>query len=105
MLSRVVVERYFESAIEWLERRREEPDDWAESAVISDHILYLTAAELEAINTKIRALLDPLLERSGDAAKRPAGARAVNYIQLGFPLGDDGSPPERRRPSEASPES
>ncbi len=91
MLSRVVVERYFESAIEWLERRREEPDEWAESAVISDHILYLTPAELEAINAKIRALLDPLLERSGEGAARPAGARAVNYIQLGFPLGEDGA--------------
>jgi DNA-binding transcriptional ArsR family regulator len=89
MLSRVVVERYFESAIEWLERRREEPAEWAESAVVSDHILYLTTAELEGIYAKIRALLDPLLERSSDPAKRPAGARAVNYIQLGFPLADD----------------
>ncbi len=95
MLSRVVVERYFETAIDWLGRRREEPEDWAESAVISDHILYLTAAELAGIHTKIRALLDPFLERS-DPAKRPAGARAVNYIQLGFPFAEDaapGSPP------------
>ena len=37
---------------------------------------------------QVRALLDPLLERS-DPAKRPAGARAVNYIQLGFPFAED----------------
>jgi DNA-binding transcriptional ArsR family regulator len=101
MLTRVVVERYFESAIEWLGRRREEPEDWAENAVVSDHIVYLTAEELAAIHAKVRALLDPLLERS-DPAKRPAGARAVNYIQLGFPLGEDA---ERLPPAEDAPES
>lgn len=29
MLSRVVVERYFAQALEWLERRRTEPREWA----------------------------------------------------------------------------
>ena len=92
MLSQVVVERYFEQAIEWLARRREEPDDWSEAAALSDHIVYLTAAELREVEAKMRALLDPLLERSTDPAKRPAGARPVTYIQLGFPLPDDAEP-------------
>jgi DNA-binding transcriptional ArsR family regulator len=89
MLTQVVVERYFEQAVKWLGRRREEPDDWSEAAVLSDHIVYLTAAELEGVQARIRALLDPLLERTTDAAKRPAGSRPVTYIQLGFPLPED----------------
>lgn len=86
MLSRVVVEGYFEGAVEWLGRRREEPAEWSENAVLSDHILYLTATELEEIGTRMRAVLDPYLERSEDAAARPPGARPVTYVQLGFPL-------------------
>ena len=86
MLSRVVVEHYFEAAVEWLERRREEPEEWLEKAVISDHLVYLTAAELEALGARMRALLDPYLERSERPAERPTGARPVSYVQLGFPL-------------------
>lgn len=92
MLSQVVVERYFEQAIEWLGRQREEPDDWSEAAALSDHIVYVTAAELEGIQAQMRDLLDPLLERSTDPAKRPEGARPVTYIQLGFPLPEDEAP-------------
>lgn len=86
MLSRVVVEHYFEQAIEWLDRRRDETADWAEKAVVSDHVVYLTAAELDDIGARMRALLDPYLERNEDPGARPGGARPVNYIQLGFPL-------------------
>lgn len=86
MLSRVVVEQYFEQAIGWLDRRREEPAAWAEKAVLADHVVYLTAAELEEVGAKARALLDPYLDRNADPGARPDGARAVTYIQLGFPL-------------------
>jgi DNA-binding transcriptional ArsR family regulator len=89
MLSRVVVEHYFEQAIGWLDRRREEPSDWAENAVVSDHVVYLTAAELDEIGARMRALLDPYLERNEDSGARPAGARPVSYIQLGFPLDEE----------------
>lgn len=89
MLSRVVVEHYFEQAIGWLDRRRDEPAEWAEKAVVSDHVLYLTADELEEVGERARALLDPYLERNEDAAARPDGARPVTYIQLGFPLDEE----------------
>jgi predicted ArsR family transcriptional regulator len=89
MLSRVVVEHYFEQAIGWLDRRREKTSEWAEKAVVSDHVVYLTADELEEIGTRMRALLDPYLERNEDAGARPEGARPVNYIQLGFPLDEE----------------
>jgi DNA-binding transcriptional ArsR family regulator len=89
MLSRVVVEHYFEQAIGWLGRRRDEPSEWAEKAVVQDHAVYLTADELAEIGEKSRALLDPYLERNEDASARPAGARPVTYIQLGFPLDEE----------------
>jgi hypothetical protein len=86
MLSRVVVEHYFQQAVEWLDRRGGESREWAEKAVVTDHAVYLTADELEQIGAKARALLDPYLERNEDLAARPDGARPVTYIQLGFPL-------------------
>ena len=43
MLSRVVVEHYFQQAIEWLDRRGGESAEWAEKAVVTDHAVYLTA--------------------------------------------------------------
>jgi predicted ArsR family transcriptional regulator len=89
MLSRVVVEHYFEQAIRWLDRRSEETSEWAEKAVVSDHVVYLTAAELEEIGARMRALLDPNLDRNGDPGARPEGARPVSYIQLGFPLDEE----------------
>ncbi len=89
MLSRVVVEHYFQQAIEWLDRRGGESAEWAEKAVVADHAVYLTADELAEIGEKARALLDPYLERNEDAAARPDGARPVTYIQLGFPLDEE----------------
>jgi predicted ArsR family transcriptional regulator len=89
MLSRVVVEHYFQQAIEWLDRRGGESAEWAEKAVVADHAVYLTADELAEIGEKARALLDPYLERNEDPAARPDGARPVTYIQLGFPLDEE----------------
>jgi DNA-binding transcriptional ArsR family regulator len=89
MLSRVIVEHYFEQAIGWLDRRSEETTEWAEKAVVADHVVYLTADELAEIGEKARALLDPYLERNEDPGARPDGARPVTYVQLGFPLDEE----------------
>lgn len=86
MLSRVVVERYFGQAIEWLGRRRSEPREWAEVSDIGDRILYATPEELHELDERISELLDGFLERMEDPAKRPAGARPVNLIQLVLPM-------------------
>jgi predicted ArsR family transcriptional regulator len=89
MLSRVVVERYFEQAIEWLERRRSEPREWADVDDIGDRVLYATPEELRELDEQITALLDPFLQRLEDPATRPPGARAVNLIQLLFPMPEE----------------
>ena len=89
MLSRVVVERYFGQAIEWLERRHSEPREWAEVSDIGDRILYATPEELRELDEQISELLDGFLERLEDPAKRPAGARPVNLIQLVLPMPEE----------------
>jgi DNA-binding transcriptional ArsR family regulator len=89
MLSRVVVERYFEQALEWLERRRSEPPEWADVADVGDRILYVTPEELRELDERLDALLEPFRERLEDRAARPEGARPVNLIRLLLPLPDE----------------
>ncbi len=86
MLSRVVIERYFESALEWLDRRDAEEPEWVDAAAISDALVYMTAEELLEVDQGIRALLEPYLKRL-EAREPPAeGARPVSVIALAFPL-------------------
>lgn len=89
MLERVVVERYFEQALGWLERRRSEPPDWAAVAHAGDRVLYATPEELEELDERLGELLDPFIERLEDPSLRPEGARPINLIQLVFPLPDE----------------
>jgi predicted ArsR family transcriptional regulator len=89
LLSRVVVERWFEEALAWVERRTEDTEEWAESAISEDQLLYLTAAELVDLNRRIGKLLEPYARRLGDPAARPEEARAVTFIQLAFPVEED----------------
>ena len=89
MLTRVVLERWFEESMHWVERRLDEPAEWAEAAVFEDRMLYLTRAELEDLNRRVGELLEPYAGRVTDPAARPADSRAVTYIQLGFPLEDE----------------
>jgi DNA-binding transcriptional ArsR family regulator len=86
LLNRVVVERYLQNAIGWLERRGSEEAEWVEAAMISDALVYMTADELHEIDQKIRALFEPYLRRLEDREPPAAGARLVNLIALGFPL-------------------
>jgi DNA-binding transcriptional ArsR family regulator len=86
LLSKVVVERYFQNAIGWLDRRGSEDPEWIEAAMISDALVYMTADELHEIDEKIRGLLEPYLQRLEDREPPATGARLVNLIALGLPL-------------------
>jgi DNA-binding transcriptional ArsR family regulator len=89
MLSRVIAERYFEQALEWLERRRSEPPEWDHVSGFGDRVLYATPEEVAELDERIGELLDPFLERLEDPSSQPEGARAVNVIQLIFPSPDE----------------
>jgi DNA-binding transcriptional ArsR family regulator len=86
LLSRVVVERYMQNAIAWLERRGSEDPEWVEAAPINDALVYMTPEELHELDVNIRALLEPYLKRLEKAEAPAAGARPVNVIALAFPL-------------------
>jgi DNA-binding transcriptional ArsR family regulator len=89
MLSRVVIERYFESALGWLDRRASEEPEWVDAAAISDALVYMTAAELREVDQGIRGLLEPYLKRL-EAREPPAkGSRPVSVIALAFPLPEE----------------
>ena len=89
MLSRVVVERYFESALEWLERRRDETRSGSTRPLIGDALVYMTAEELRELDERIRALLEPYLKRLEDREPPAQGSRPVSFIALAFPLAEE----------------
>lgn len=91
MLSRVVVERYFRSALAWLDRRGSEDPEWVEAAAISDALVYMTPEELRRFDHGIRALLEPYLKRLEDKEQPAEGSRPVNLIAIGFPLPREGA--------------
>lgn len=91
MLSRVVVERYFESAVEWIERQSSEPPEWAEAALFGDALVYMTLEEMHEVEVRIRELFEPFLQRLEEPGPRPEGSRTVTVIALAFPLAE----PER----------
>jgi DNA-binding transcriptional ArsR family regulator len=88
MLSRVAIQRYFQQATAWFDRRRSEPPEWVETNDFSDSVLYLTPEELRKLDAELDDLLEPFIERLGDPAKRPDGARAINFIRFFFPEPD-----------------
>jgi len=89
LLSRVVVERYFQTTLEWLDRRNREDPEWVGAASLNDVLVYMTPAELRELDAKIRNFLKPYLNRLEDPTPPVEGARLVSIIALGFPLSDD----------------
>jgi len=88
MLSRVVIERYFETAVEWLERQPSEPREWAEAGFFGDALVQMTAAELREVEAQIHELLEPFLKRLEDPAPPVEGSRPVSLVAFAFPLAE-----------------
>jgi DNA-binding transcriptional ArsR family regulator len=93
LLTRVVVERWFEQALQWVDRRHEDTQAWTESAIVEDRMIAVTAAELDDIDRRIGEILEPYMRRVGHPETQPEGARTAIFIQLGFPMPDDLPPP------------
>jgi predicted ArsR family transcriptional regulator len=92
LLTRVVVGRWFEEALNWVDRRHEETREWSEAAALGDQMISVTPAELEDLERRIGDLLQPYMNRVGDPDSQPDGARTVVYVQLGFPIPDEPPP-------------
>jgi DNA-binding transcriptional ArsR family regulator len=93
LLTRVAVERWFEEAVQWVDRRHGEPHEWNDAAIANDRMIAVTPAELEDIDRQVAAVLEPYVERVGRHETHPAGSRNVVFVQLGFPLADEPPPP------------
>jgi DNA-binding transcriptional ArsR family regulator len=85
LLFRVLAERYFEHLLRWIATTEAEPRKWQEAAHFGDDMLYLTSGELAGLKRRIDALLQPYRPRTGQGARRPAGARRVTFLRLAFP--------------------
>lgn len=88
LLSRVVVERHFQAALEWLDRRPAEAPEWIDAAAITDAILYMTPEELREVDEQIKALIAPYMKPLDDPSPPAQGGRNVSIIALTFPLAD-----------------
>jgi DNA-binding transcriptional ArsR family regulator len=88
LLSRLVLEREFDAAIDWIEGEYELSPEWRDAALGSQSILYMTVEELRALEARYRALLeeDGIVQRSEDPALRPPGAQPVKVLLLAFPV-------------------
>jgi predicted ArsR family transcriptional regulator len=92
LLTRVVVERWFDEALQWVDRRRGETREWANAATANDRMIAVTPAELEEIDRRVADILRPYMERVGHPEKQPEGARTAILVQLGFPMADEPLP-------------
>ena len=96
LLSRLVVERHLRSAIEWLDRRGSEDPRWVEAGSINDALVYMTSEELHELDEKVRALVEPYLQRLERSEPPAEGARLVSIIALAFPRLAEGDEPSDR---------
>jgi DNA-binding transcriptional ArsR family regulator len=86
VLSSIIAERYSASLIGWIERRRNEPEEWRDAALFSDTMMYLTADELRQLRASVQDLLREYEHRLDDPGSRPPGARLIDAITLAFPM-------------------
>jgi predicted ArsR family transcriptional regulator len=88
VLSRLVLEREFDAAIDWIDGAYELSPEWRDAALGSESMLYMTLDELQAFQARYQALLeeDGLKQRSEDPALRPPDARPVKVLLLAFPV-------------------
>ncbi|MGH3159107.1 MAG: hypothetical protein ACRDNF_21400, partial [Streptosporangiaceae bacterium] len=78
--------QYYRLAARWVQEQSGEPAEWREAAHFGDTLLHLTAPELRDLGRKLEQLVEPYLERLGDASSRPADSRPVMFVHLAFPM-------------------
>jgi hypothetical protein len=79
-----VVDRYADSAREWLERRSSEPPAWREAAWLGDHLVACSAEELAAVRAQIEELMEPFVRRTAEG-RRPED-RWVSVVSFAVPM-------------------
>src|SRR4051794_20605079 len=85
-INAVVLGQYVRSAERYLARRGAEPVEWRRAAGFGDRVLHVTAAELTEPGERVGALPARYAAPLPAPSARPAGARAVEVVQLVYPL-------------------
>jgi len=84
-LSRVWSHRYLTRAEQGLEENRSQPDEWREALGWNQMGMFLTAAELEQLNQKIRDLMADLYgERRIRTETTPEDAKRVEILTFAY---------------------
>ena len=86
-LERLLRDRQMQRYRAWLERRSTYSREWREAAYHSHSIAWLTPDELCAVADQVTELIAGLFaDRKDTPAVRPAGARPVELLSIGYPL-------------------
>lgn len=83
---RVFVGREADRILTWRAHLVEHPENWRDAAFLGGVTLPLTATELAEVRQRLRAALDPYVERLGDRLAWPPEARLVRVFLSGTPL-------------------
>jgi DNA-binding transcriptional ArsR family regulator len=84
---RLARERQLDRYRTWLETSQTYPRQWRKASAESQHVFYLTAEELQALNDELLALLLPRFrERLTDPSQRPAGSVPVEMLMFSDPM-------------------
>ena len=78
---------FMQRAQDYLAVRGDEPVEWRVAAGFGDALLHVTASELRELTAEVDAVLARYEDRATDPARRPAGARPVQIIQMAVPRG------------------
>ena len=80
-LNAVIMRLYYDRAVEWLQRRDNEPPEWRAVTGAGDALLFLTAEELGEVMRRQDDIVAEYRARQTDPSQRPPGARAVSIAQ------------------------
>ncbi|MEU5216024.1 helix-turn-helix domain-containing protein [Streptomyces sp. NPDC020807] len=81
-LNAAVMELHFARVTRAMANRHALPKEWREAERFGDSLLYLTPAELVALDERIDELIRPYEDRAADPSLRPVGARGVSILRI-----------------------
>jgi DNA-binding transcriptional ArsR family regulator len=85
-LERAVIDRHLNRLEGWLRTRHSFPEEWRGAAGITQSLLYVTPAELDALRKELMELLLRHADRFRDRSRRPPDAVPVELIAFAYPL-------------------
>jgi hypothetical protein len=85
-LDRLLRERYFVRLAAFYASRADYPPEWQETTGASQARIYVSPAELKAIDAAIMATLEPYWERNANPELRPADSLPIEVLLFAYPV-------------------